>query len=41
MSTIPFIDARFFSGNEDRLELETRFMRHLRKLRCRKIPLTL
>ena len=38
MSTIPFIEARFFSPNEGRIELETRFMRHLRKLRCRRIP---
>ncbi|WJS83918.1 AAA family ATPase [Paracoccus sp. TOH] len=38
MSTIPFIEARFFDPKEDRIELETRFMRHLRKLRCRRIP---
>ena len=38
MSTIPFIEARFFDPKEDRIELETRLMRHLRKLRCRRIP---
>lgn len=38
MSRIPCIEARFFSANEGRIELETRFMQHLRKLRCRKIP---
>ncbi|WP_449043441.1 AAA family ATPase [Paracoccus versutus] len=38
MSRIPFIEARFFSANEDRIELETRFMRRLRKLRSRRIP---
>lgn len=38
MSTIPFIEARFFNPAKDRIELETRFMRHLRKLRCRRIP---
>lgn len=38
MYIIPFIEARFFSANEGRLELETRLMRHLRKLRCRRIP---
>ena len=37
-SIIPFIDARFFSANEGRLELETRLKKHLRKLRCGKIP---
>lgn len=37
-STIPFIEARFFSASEGRIEIETRFMRHLRKLRCRRIP---
>ncbi len=38
MSTIPFIEALFFDPKEGRIELETRFMRHLRKLRCRRIP---
>ncbi|WP_323715871.1 AAA family ATPase [Paracoccus aminovorans] len=38
MSTIPFIEARFFNPAEGRIELETRLMRHLRKLRCRRIP---
>ncbi|WP_288951649.1 AAA family ATPase [uncultured Paracoccus sp.] len=38
MSTIPFIEARFFNPAEGRIELETRFMRRLRKLRCRRIP---
>lgn len=37
-STIPFIEARFFSASEGRFELETRFKKHLRKLRCRRIP---
>lgn len=37
-STIPFIEARFFNPAEGRIELETRFMRRLRKLRCRRIP---
>ncbi|CAM3263567.1 ATPase family associated with various cellular activities (AAA) [Paracoccus aminovorans] len=37
-STIPFIEARFFSANEGRIELGTRFKKHLRKLRCRRIP---
>lgn len=31
-NTIPFIEARFFSANEGR------FKKHLRKLRCGKIP---
>lgn len=38
MSRIPVVEARFFSASEGRIELETRFMRHLRKLRCRRIP---
>lgn len=38
MSTIPFIEARFFDPAEGRIELETHFVRHLRKLRCRRIP---
>ena len=38
MSTISFIEARFLSANEGRLELETRFKKHLRKLRCRRLP---
>ncbi|ADO44321.1 ATP-dependent Lon protease (plasmid) [Ketogulonicigenium vulgare Y25] len=38
MSTIPFIEARFFNPAEGRIELETRLMRHLRKLRCKRIP---
>ena len=38
MSSIPFIEARFFNPDEGRYELETRFKRHLRKLRCREIP---
>lgn len=38
MSTIPFIEARFFNPAEGRTELETRLMRHLRKLRRRRIP---
>jgi len=33
MSTIPFIEARFFDPKGGRIELETRLMRHLRKLR--------
>ncbi|WP_265499641.1 hypothetical protein [Paracoccus beibuensis] len=37
-STIAVIEARFFSASEGRIEIETRFMRHLRKLRCRRIP---
>lgn len=37
MSTIPFIEARFFNPAEGRIELETRLMRHLRKLRCKRI----
>ncbi|WP_024843878.1 AAA family ATPase [Paracoccus pantotrophus] len=37
-STIPFIEARFFNPAEGRIELETRLMRHLRKLRCKRIP---
>ena len=37
MSTIPVIEARFFDPAEGRIELETRFMRRLRKLRCRRI----
>ncbi|RDD72586.1 AAA family ATPase [Paracoccus versutus] len=38
MSTIPIIEARFFSANEGRIELETRFKKRLRKLRCKRIP---
>jgi hypothetical protein len=38
MSRIPFIEARFFSPKEGRFELEARLKRHLRELRCRKIP---
>ena len=38
MSTIPFIEARFFDPAEGRIELETRLKNHLRKLRCGKIP---
>lgn len=39
MATIPFIiEARFFDPAEGRIELETRLMRHLRKLRCKRIP---
>lgn len=38
MSSTPFIEVRFFNPAEGRIELETRFMRHLRKLRCRRIP---
>lgn len=37
-NTIPFIDARFFSANEGRFELEIRLKKHLRSLRCRKLP---
>ena len=37
MSTIPFIEARFFNPAEGRIEFETRLMRHLRKLRCKRI----
>ncbi|MBB4626722.1 hypothetical protein GGQ58_001488 [Paracoccus denitrificans] len=29
MFTIPFIEARFFSETEGRIEFETRLMRHL------------
>ncbi|SOC20156.1 ATPase family protein associated with various cellular activities (AAA) [Rhodobacter sp. JA431] len=36
--TIPFIEARFFGANEGHFELETRLKKHLRKLRCGKIP---
>lgn len=38
MSSIPFIEARFFNPAEGRIELETRFMRHLRKLRSKRPP---
>ncbi|RDD71241.1 AAA family ATPase [Paracoccus versutus] len=37
-STIPFIEARFFSASEGRIELATRFKKHLRKLRCKRLP---
>ena len=37
-STIPVIEACFFSASEGRIELQTRFMRHLRKLRCKRLP---
>lgn len=38
MSTIPFIEARFFDPSESRFELETRLRRCLRLLRCKKLP---
>ncbi|KRW93128.1 hypothetical protein [Paracoccus sp. MKU1] len=38
MSTIPFIEACFFSLTEGRLDLELRLKKHLRKLRCKRIP---
>lgn len=38
MTPIPVVEARFFSASEGRIELETRLMRHLRKLRSRRIP---
>lgn len=38
MSTIPFIEARFFDPSESRFELENRLRRHLRLLRCKKLP---
>lgn len=38
MTRIPVVEARFFSASKGRIELETRFMRHLRTLRCRRIP---
>lgn len=37
-NTIPFIEARFFSANEGRIELEIRLKKHLRRLRCRRLP---
>ncbi|MCJ8141060.1 AAA family ATPase [Falsirhodobacter halotolerans] len=37
-NTIPFIEARFFSANEGRVELEVRLKKHLRGLRCRRLP---
>ena len=36
--TTPFIEARFFSASEGRIELDTRFKKHLRKLRCKRLP---
>ncbi|RQP08207.1 MAG: AAA family ATPase [Paracoccus sp. BP8] len=38
MSTIPFIEALFFDPKEGRIELETRLMRYLRKLRSKRMP---
>lgn len=38
MPTIPFIEARFLDQSESRFELESRLKRHLRLLRCRKLP---
>ncbi|CQR86212.1 hypothetical protein SAMN04488021_12436 [Paracoccus aminovorans] len=38
MSTIPFIEVSFFNTAEGRIELQTCLMRHLRKLRCKRIP---
>lgn len=38
MSTIPFIDARFFDPNETRFELEARLTRHLCLLRRKRLP---
>ena len=38
MTTIPFIEARFFDPSEGRFELETRLKRRLRRLRCKKLP---
>ena len=37
-NTIPFVEARFFSANEGRVELEVRLKKHLRRLRCRRLP---
>lgn len=40
MSTISFIEARFFDPAESRFELETRLKRRLHLLRDKKLPPT-